>query len=124
MKMYITLLQDNKISALYNEYFFDEQIEINLEEEDIQYLERNIAAAYYENKKIIYKNLDKIKLKESLQLQKETILNWFLENDWKVNKVVIGEWEKTDERWLEYFNERQIKRTRLDQIEFELSMLG
>ncbi len=44
------------------------------------------------------------------------IKQWFKDNDWKVNKVVIGEWDKSDGRWLEYLKERTIKRARQDEL--------
>ena len=46
----------------------------------------------------------------------QQIKKWFLENDYKVNKVITGEWEDTDSRWLDYKKERAIKRTRQDEI--------
>lgn len=44
------------------------------------------------------------------------INTWFKDNDWKVNKLVIGEWANDDPRWLAYLQERQIKRARQDEI--------
>lgn len=41
---------------------------------------------------------------------------WFDDNDWKVNKVVIGEWAETDERWTSYIAERGVKRARQDTL--------
>jgi hypothetical protein len=35
---------------------------------------------------------------------------WLKENDWKVNKVYLGEWETNDPRWLEYLEHRAIVR--------------
>jgi hypothetical protein len=64
--------------------------------------------------------------KPSALLSKEEKLNyeneliqikkWFLENDYKVNKVITGEWEDTDPRWLDYKKERATKRARQDEI--------
>ena len=31
---------------------------------------------------------------------------WLKANDWKVNKVFLGEWETTDPRWTEYLETR------------------
>ena len=44
------------------------------------------------------------------------IHKWLCDNDWKVNKIVIGEWQQDDERWLEYLQERQVKRARQDEL--------
>lgn len=60
---------------------------------------------------------------KDLEAQKEEILAWFSANDWKVNKVFIGEWLETDERWVSYLDERALKRARYDEIETELNKL-
>ena len=52
-----------------------------------------------------------------LEHEKEEILKWLADNDWKVNKVVVGEWLKEDQRWISYLQERQVKRKRLEEIE-------
>lgn len=46
----------------------------------------------------------------------EEIKQWFTDNDWKVNKIVIGEWNNNDSRWLEYLKDREIKRARQDEL--------
>jgi hypothetical protein len=56
------------------------------------------------------------KAKHDALHEKDEILKWLADNDWKVNKVVVGEWEATDPRWVEYLNERKAKRNRLDDI--------
>ena len=60
---------------------------------------------------------------KDLVAQKEEILAWFSANDWKVNKVFIGEWLETDTRWTTYLDERALKRARYDEIEQELNKL-
>lgn len=64
-------------------------------------------------------------MKNKLALMKEklAILDWLKANDWKPNKVVTGEWETTDERWLAYLEERKAKRNRLDEITAELAAI-
>ena len=44
------------------------------------------------------------------------IKSWLSNNDWKINKIVIGEWETTDERWTSYLEERAVKRARQDEL--------
>ena len=44
------------------------------------------------------------------------IQKWFSDNDWIVNKIVVGEWATNDERWLNYLTERKIKRARQDEL--------
>jgi hypothetical protein len=57
------------------------------------------------------------KAKHDALHEKDEILKWLADNDWKVNKVVVGEWEKEDHRWVEYIAQRQAKRKRLEEIE-------
>lgn len=49
---------------------------------------------------------------------------WLSKNDWKVNKVVVGEWTTDDFRWKEYIKERQEKRKRNDYLIFKLKENG
>lgn len=56
------------------------------------------------------------KAKQKLNFELNEIYNWLFENDWKINKIALGEWKNTDERWLEYLKERKEKRTKRDEI--------
>lgn len=62
------------------------------------------------------KEIQDIEFKKELQ----EIQQWFLDNDWKVNKIITKEWSETDERWIEYLMERSVKRARQDFINEEL----
>lgn len=56
---------------------------------------------------------------KTLILAKEELLEiqkWFSDNDWIVNKIVVGEWTTDDERWINYLAERQVKRKRQDEL--------
>lgn len=57
----------------------------------------------------------------NLRSELEEINIWLQENDWKVNKIVIGEWEVTDPRWIDYLSERANKRERQDELNFLLA---
>lgn len=46
---------------------------------------------------------------------------WLKANDWKFNKVFLGEWEQTDPRWLSYLEERAKLRAERDELEKEVS---
>jgi hypothetical protein len=59
-------------------------------------------------------------LKVDLENELLQIKKWFLENDYKVNKVFIGEWQQDDTRWVEYKQQRALYRKRLDEIEKKL----
>lgn len=45
---------------------------------------------------------------------------WLCDNDWKVNKVYLGEWENTDPRWLEYLETRAALRAEHDELTKEV----
>ena len=60
--------------------------------------------------------------KRNLQEEYYEIMGWLRENDWKVNKVVLSEWEPTDSRWVEYKEQRAVKRARLDKIKEALGI--
>lgn len=59
-----------------------------------------------------------ILLRKKLKARSElnSIRKWFSANDWKFNKVFIGEWKTDDPRWQEYLEERAIKRARQDEL--------
>ena len=119
IKIYAWLI-GTKINGLYNGKFHDNMVELDLTDEEYIYLKENALAAHYENGKVVYKDLERIKQKQANEKEQADILQWLADNDWKVNKVVVGEWEKEDPRWIEYISERQAKRKRLDEIEKEI----
>ena len=56
------------------------------------------------------------KNQEPLRKELKEIQKWLADNDWKVNKIVTGEWTTYDERWTSYLIERTEKRNRQDEI--------
>lgn len=86
---------------------------IDLTEEEIN----NIRVGYTRliNNKLVY-NEDIYQLISQTKKELAEIQKWFIDNDWKINKIVIGEWTKDDERWTTYLEERQIKRNRQDEL--------
>jgi len=48
---------------------------------------------------------------------------WFIDNDWVVNKIVTGEWEKTDKRWVKYLNDRITYRNKQDALNLRIEEL-
>ena len=60
--------------------------------------------------------------KKSLEIEKIEIFQWFVDNDWIPNKIITGEWEATDERWLQYLEERKVKRDRQDELKVLLGV--
>jgi hypothetical protein len=41
---------------------------------------------------------------------------WLSDNDWKINKVFLGEWSTDDPRWLEYLETRAAMRAEYDEL--------
>ena len=41
---------------------------------------------------------------------------WLKANDWKLNKVYLGEWETTDPRWTEYLETRAALRAEHEEL--------
>lgn len=122
MKIYVWV-DGIKINGIYNRKFSANQVELDLTETELQYLKQNSLGAYYIDGKLVYRNLDKIAVRQQLEKEQADILQWLTDNDWKVNKIVVGEWTKEDTRWLQYLQERQIKRNRLDEIQSNLNNL-
>jgi hypothetical protein len=116
MKIYVWV-DGTKINGIYNRKFSNNQFELDLTEAQLEYLKQNSLGAYYIDGKVVYKNLDKIAVRQQLEKEQADILQWLTDNDWKVNKIVVGEWTKEDPRWLSYLQERQTKRSRLEEIE-------
>jgi hypothetical protein len=54
--------------------------------------------------------------KITLNYELTMISQWFIENDWKPNKIITGEWTTNDPRWIQYLSEREVKRARQDEI--------
>lgn len=61
--------------------------------------------------------------KEELKRARLAINIWLRSNDWIVNKVFLGEWSDTDERFLEYKRLRAIKRYELDLLNKKIEKL-
>lgn len=66
-------------------------------------------------------NAFKIKV---LEISKKVQLKWLADNDYIINKVFLGEWSETDQRFIDYKEKRQLVRDKLDEIEAELAELN
>ena len=44
------------------------------------------------------------------------IKQWFKDNDWKVNKIITGEWDNNNQNWIDYKEARTKYRNRQDEI--------
>jgi hypothetical protein len=68
------------------------------------------------NGKLFIDTYEETPIKEILVAELESIQNWFRQTDWIPNKILTGEWQDTNPRWIEYKKERSIKRARQDEI--------
>lgn len=50
-------------------------------------------------------------------LEMVSIIKWFEKTDYIPNKIICGEWDRTDERFTKYLEERLVKRARRDELE-------
>ena len=71
--------------------------------------------------KFLYKNNKFVETTQFIDLKNARIelgeiQLWLSRNDWIPNKIITGEWEATDERWLQYLEERKVKRARQDEL--------
>lgn len=86
------------------------EVEVPKDYKDIEILTKFI----YKNGKFI--ETDTFLNLKKLQFELDEIEVWLSKNDWIPNKIITGEWEATDERWLEYLEERKVKRARQDEL--------
>ena len=63
-------------------------------------------------------------LRRQAERARDAVLKWFSDNDWKVNKHLLGEWSDTDERWLAYLAGREKARAEYDEAEATLTALA
>lgn len=56
------------------------------------------------------------------QTRIKEIEKWFSDNDWMFNKIFLGEWEETDERWLNYLTQRNNLRQEHEDLQTSLKL--
>lgn len=58
------------------------------------------------------------KIQEQIKrIKRNNLLKWLADRDYIINKIVLGEWEKTDPRYTAYLEERAKVRAALDQLD-------
>ena len=117
MKIYLFINPDNRITGYHTKHV-DGAVEHDATELDLERLQNNDGYLFYINKCIEYQADKKVRDETRLSLQNELheIASWFAQNDWIPNKVVVGEWELSDQRFIDYKAERLAKRMRQDEI--------
>ena len=77
-------------------------------------------AFYTEKINLTKEHRERIRERATASRKREAALKWLADNDWKVNKRMLGEWSETDERWLAYLADREKVRATIDAAELVL----
>ena len=75
---------------------------------------------YVEKINLTKEQRERIRERATASRKREVALKWLADNDWKVNKRMLGEWSETDERWLAYLADREKVRATIDAAELVL----
>lgn len=70
---------------------------------------------FYTTKREGVPNGERAKALAEASEKAQAALKWLSDNDWKVNKRMLGEWAENDERWLEYLAGREQARKDYDE---------
>lgn len=71
-------------------------------------------ATLYANDEAIIEMVPEVEITKEDRLRE--LSNWLSDNDWKINKVFLGEWSTDDPRWLEYLETRAAVRAEQDEL--------
>lgn len=117
MKVYL-FVDENKRTYGYHTVHVQGSIEYDASEFDLEQLNNNDGYLFYEEGRLVHRDDLEAndKRREQLITELHEIASWFAQNDWIPNKVVVGEWEPTDQRFIDYKAERLTKRVRQDEI--------
>jgi len=131
MKIYIKLNEHNRIAhyVQHQENIFDaggslierqaipweDAILVEYDGTDHNDIGRNKDKFTFSNGKIFIVE-EQLTIKQ-IDSELQEILEWFKSKDYYINKVFLGEWLSTDERYVSYLSERQLKRERQDFLE-------
>lgn len=104
----IEYIVNPELEARFDKEFIKVDIPIGLD--DIELLQ----GYYFHDGKLVKTN--EIKDRQKLSDEMKEIQIWLELNDWVPNKIVTGEWDPADARWLDYLKQRKAKRERFDQL--------
>lgn len=76
---------------------------------------------YTEKVEITEEQKEKAKTISNARAKKAKALKWLADNDWKVNKIALGEWTEYDSRWTAYLADRANARADIDEAEVVLA---
>lgn len=102
---------------------FRTETEPTVADDEALYFNPKTKAFYTEKVEATEEQKEKAETFKNAREQKEKALKWLTDNDWKINKRALGEWEETDERWLAYLADRAKARADYDSAEAALAAL-
>lgn len=125
MKVYLFVDEDKRAYG-YHTVQVKGSIEFEASELDLDQLDNNDGYLFYNDGRLVHRDDLEAndKRREQLIAELEEISSWFSQSDWIPNKVVVGEWAPTDQRFVSYKVERLAKRARQDEIKRLLESEG
>jgi len=91
---------------------FPNSVEYKADENFETYLFSKIGKLLYINGEII-EEVNHV----DLNIELFELKNWLSENDYVINKFILGEYLPTDQKWINYLEQRAIKLKRINEIE-------
>ena len=124
--MYIKINDKNKVVLQLNDKFAGNQTPDNvttfrtsqppvLNMGEVLYFNPTTFSFYTEKVVITEEQKARMEERRAKNAKKQEALKWLNDNDWKVNKRILGEWSETDDRWLQYLAERAKMRAQYDE---------
>lgn len=124
--MYIKINDKNKVVLQLNDKFAGNQTPDNvttfrtsqppvLNMGEVLYFNPTTFSFYIEKVVVTEEQKARMEERRAKNAKKQEALKWLNDNDWKVNKRLLGEWSETDDRWLQYLAERAKMRAQYDE---------
>lgn len=87
----------------------------SVERDEVLYFNPTTFSFYTEKVVVTEEQKARMEERKVKNAKKQEALKWLNDNDWKVNKRILGEWSETDDRWLQYLAERAKMRAQYDE---------
>lgn len=88
-----------------------------VERGEVLYFNPYAQTFYSEKHEVTEEQKERAKTMSEARAKKAKALKWLADNDWKVNKRMLGEWAEDDERWLAYLADRAKARAEIDEAD-------
>ena len=104
-----------------NETTFNVAFVPAVERDEVLYFNPYAQTFYTEKHEVTDEQKERAKALNDARAKKAKALKWLADNDWKVNKRMLGEWTEKDERWTAYLADRAKARADIDEAEAVLN---